>query len=98
MLAYAGKTGRAGMREKENGKQTEKGEREREEEIKRDRESQRKDGTQPCSRWMLLLIRLWDFKGAGWIYLDIPAGASARGSMSPLPRLRSSVSLFFGVH
>lgn len=35
---------------------------------------------------------------AGWIYLDIPAGASARGSMSPLPRLRSPVSLFFGVH
>lgn len=77
------------MREKENEKQTENS-----------RERGKDRGRMGHSRVVGGCYYLFDsgILRADWIYLDIPAGASARGSMSPLPRLRSPVSLFFGVH
>lgn len=85
------------MREKENEKQNEK---QTKKEGGRWKEREKDRGRMGHSRVVSGCYYLFDsgILRAGWIYLDIPAGASARGSMSPLPRLRSPVSLFFGVH
>jgi len=90
VLAYAGKTGKVGTREKE--KQTKKGE-----ERERERERERGRERMGHSRVVGGCYYLFDsgILRAGWIYLDIPAEASARSSMSPF--LRLSVSLF-GMH
>jgi len=80
VLAYSSKTGKAGMRVKENEK-----------------ERKTEEGHSRVGGGCYYLFDSGILR-ADWIYLDIPAGASARGSMSPLPRLLSPASLFFGVH